>query len=508
MPSFKGFVKKAARAADSVICSGATVVRTFSQSDEPVRVNTPGSIRFRYVGTDEKADYEGVTFYTDDYFSRPATEYDQKLGTSSLALAMACGNSHQGYTRGYVNAEALLRDMGFSDVHHNEAYENITTMETIGVVLGIRRLPDCTLVCMGLRGIGYGSEWGANMLLGTGDYHQGFDEASDRALGCLREYLTEHGVTGRVKLWVTGYSRSASTANLVAGKIDIAVAEGVGEGFLAPGVTVDVSGVYAYCFEPAETVVAAPFQLHGPVFSNIWNHVNPCDPVPVLVTKCFGMERFGTDLLFPCPLDSNYPGRRDRMLSFYNRLANRDEIGHYRIDFFTAVDVEALNGSSRRLQFADQSEFIEDVNSRFFDSLGSRDFYVDRIQKGLSNIIADNNTLASSSRFREEFKTALGDDKLAVVAALLALEKDDFDGVRNSLSSPVSVALREAGLTSVTEYEMSTAITETLFLFKDFIRSNKLLCFNLLFNSKTVFSAHYPELAFAWMMSMDPRYVL
>ena len=60
-------------------------------------------------------------------------------------------------------------------------------------------------------------------------------------LDFLRAYLAEQGITGRIKLWMTGYSRSAATANLVGAALD-------GGAALGEDVRLSPHDLYCYCF--------------------------------------------------------------------------------------------------------------------------------------------------------------------------------------------------------------------------------------------------------------------
>lgn len=500
-----GFLKNVETVAEGVIARGVSVVKVLRHPGDEKLSDSPDSIEFTYVGTDDKGEYVGQMFYSDEYFEKPSTVYNPSLATASIAVAMSCGNSQAGYEMGSRNAEALMCSMGFGDIEHNESYESISTLDTIGVVMGSRDIGGIPLLCVGIRGIGYGSEWGSNLIIGTGTYHQGFDEASNSVIRFISEYIRKHGLSGRLKLWVTGYSRSASTANLVAGKIDTAIADSKISEMFGEGIILEPSDIYAYCFEPAETVMADAFELHGSLYSNIWNHINPNDPIPIMVTACLGMERFGNDLRFPCSADTNYRGRRDRMLDFYRRLPNRKEIGICRTDLFKAIKAKSLD-DGRGIEWPTQLEFLTEFNRKFAEFVGSREYYADNLQSGLSEYVARRNAYEGSDQFKDCFREAMADNKLSVISAILAMERDDPEGVARSLRGPVTEAVRKSKMDPALVDDLTAAVSGIMMIFKGFIRNNRLLFFNFLINSKTIFFAHYPELIFSWLMSSDPNY--
>lgn len=67
----------------------------------------------------------------------------------------------------------------------------------------------------------------------------------------MKDYIEEKNITGDIKLWITGYSRGAAVANLVAGELD------KGLHSLGEAVTLHPSNIYAYCFEPPAGVLLA-----------------------------------------------------------------------------------------------------------------------------------------------------------------------------------------------------------------------------------------------------------
>jgi hypothetical protein len=129
---------------------------------------------------------------------------------------------------------------------------------------------DYTLLALAIRGGGYEAEWASNVTLGTSGQHQGFHKASQDVLRFLENYIKTHDIKGKIKLWLTGYSRGAATANLLAGELN--------SGRKLPQVELASSDLYAFCFEsPAGTL--ASFNPRNKKNDNIINIVNPNDVV-------------------------------------------------------------------------------------------------------------------------------------------------------------------------------------------------------------------------------------
>ena len=75
------------------------------------------------------------------------------------------------------------------------------------------------LVPISVRGAGYESEWAGNLTMGTEGEHKGFQAAAEQVFQQVQQYIQDYNLTqaienGKVKFWITGYSRSAATANL------------------------------------------------------------------------------------------------------------------------------------------------------------------------------------------------------------------------------------------------------------------------------------------------------
>ena len=265
---------------------------------------------FRYCSADGSGrdyDTQQNCYYNDNFFDTDSYAYNHSLARISLSMAMAAYNSLEAtpfnehvnpgdYSlAGLKNCPAknvvtLMDNCGFSEIAVNEDYLITTTYgplnsgHNIGICIGSKKLADGTpLIAVALRGGGYGDEWIGNFTVyNSGTYHMGFDMSSNEVLNELRSYVASKGITGDVKLWITGYSRAAATANLAAGKL-------VQNGALASDCSVASDAIYAYCFEtPRGTKSGSGSQYNG-----IWNIVNPTDPVPMVAMEKWGYGHFG-----------------------------------------------------------------------------------------------------------------------------------------------------------------------------------------------------------------------
>ena len=149
-----------------------------------------------------------------------------------------------------------------------------------------------TLVVVPVRGGGYGAEWASNFRIGKTGNAYGFDKAARMVLKDLKAYLGSIEVTGQLKLWVTGYSRGAATANLLVHYINSEVAAGR---FGAP---LSASNIYAYTFATPNCYYA---ELGDAVEAdnNIFNVIRANDMVPKIPIMHWGFKKYGQVRILP-----------------------------------------------------------------------------------------------------------------------------------------------------------------------------------------------------------------
>ena len=229
-----------------------------------------------------------------DYpFWRPATKYDGNLAMMSLFMALCSErdlyrNEDPETFDPAVNVEAYLMNAGFTDIRKSD-YSKETSIYTISTAIGSRRMEHegdepFTLIAVGVCGGNYKNEWQSNFTAGTDDLHEGFSSASDLVTDRIAGYIATRGITGRVKIWISGFSRAAAVANLTAGRLTHTGA-------------FPKEDVYAYTF-------ATPAAVQDPPKTgdeNIFNIISPTDAVPQVMPADWNCGRYGKDLYLPVP---------------------------------------------------------------------------------------------------------------------------------------------------------------------------------------------------------------
>lgn len=192
---------------------------------------------------------------------------------------------------------------------------------------------------MGIRSGGYFREWANNIWLGDGtksDYmHEGWYNAANKTIEFLKEYISSKEITGKIKVWIAGFSRGGATANLTAGLLDNVLENNAN--VLSDETTLTRDDLYAYTFEAPQCANynSKTVKLHGdPIYNNIWNVVNPNDLVPKVAMKEYGFTRFGTDKFITTKFydPKNFESNREVFKAMY--AANSRPVNNYKADNF------------------------------------------------------------------------------------------------------------------------------------------------------------------------------
>ncbi|MGI6606595.1 MAG: LamG-like jellyroll fold domain-containing protein [Peptococcia bacterium] len=474
---------------------------------------------FRYPGSGR--DYSAVYYYDDGYFTKSAYNYNPHLATMSFCLELsACGSHDVGgsYENKSLNAQNLLAEIGFSDIETNEWFEVKPTKDSIGAIAAHKTIKDggkpYELIALAVRGGGYESEWASNFTIGETGKHQGFSEARDQVLEFLDDYISKNAISGDIKLWLTGYSRAGATANLVAGKID--------DGYSFNNCYLMRSDLYAYTFEtPAGALMS---DINNPVYKNIFNIINPNDPVTKVAPAYWSFARYGIDQKLPENVSTNeaiYPNQLAKMLERYDTLVSEYEPKpKYIVDDFKmkklipAFDWPPFefvdNPNDKRTQEQFLTHYINNIIIGEF--IKTRTFYVSNYQDGLRDLLsiyfgADAvKTEKLIPIVKEKFKNNWGQiikpffinnpfksasekeiEALEVIARFLCESLDEADIAYDETTVRIAAVPLADLLAAVASNHPNLAGT----MFK---------------NIDGIGSAHFPEICLAWLQSMDSNY--
>ena len=198
--------------------------------------------------------------WRDDCFLRSSYLGCSHLAEVSAAAALASGaysnpsltpEQNEPLAPRYV--KAFLSAAHFQDVETNKYYTVMAEENSAAAAFGHKTIQDgdktYTLLAIVLRSTDYAQEWAGNFTVSdeggsAGNMHAGFKAARDEVLRYAVQYMKNNGITGNLKVWMTGHSRGAVIANLLGGFF-----AGGGDGyFRAMGVPVSVLPENVYCY--------------------------------------------------------------------------------------------------------------------------------------------------------------------------------------------------------------------------------------------------------------------
>ncbi len=455
----------------------------------------------------EGRDSQAVYHYSDSYFEQSAyayrqeknRPYDPRLATMSLNLELAAWSSIQekNYLLKNRNAKNLLEEIGFEKFKANQHFQERPSTDSIGAVIAQKKLTvkeeDYTLIALAIRGGGYEAEWASNLTLGRSGEHQGFREASETALTFLDQYLKEHKVTGKVKLWINGYSRAAAVTNLTAGALNKGRKLASGE--------LKAEDMYAFCFEAPAGTLKGTGNREGR-HDNIVNVINVNDVVTKVGPEVYPFEftRYGQDSSLPDKTllpQEVYETAKSRMEAELKKL---DSNLIYKLEEFQAKKISILdifNGlivddpKGKRM-----NESLDDI-IRFFavERIKNRNKYVNAHQEDI-RILAE---LYFTTRVEDREKLTKSLFKNLVTSMMLGSDATKVKKI-------VVDWLRTKGLVNHSEVRIeSLAETFRELVFKFMIKHPN-LSVTLVSNLDPVAQAHHPDLCLAWLRAQDENY--
>ena len=426
-----------------------------------------------------------VTYYTDNYFKTPSTGYDPSLTTFALALALSTGRQTFDSTENADFVKALLKDIGCDEIHINDYFlSGKKHVANIGVAIGVKNI-DKPTVFLVIKGSDYGAEFGGNLIIGTHlearGAHKGFSVAKERVLNFLKETLSGMGLSGDIRMLVTGYSRGGAVTNLVSTEITDMIDNGTIEDEL--GVRMSKNDMYGFCFEPALCQNRA-----NPTdgrYDNIVCIIDPNDPVPKIPPTLYGFKVFGRI----CYLDSNNPDVVRRMLAYMDKYFGEGTSSYYNV-----VNYEPVLGNKTL------GDMIDHIMTLSVKSFGNRDFYVKNVQEDIAYTVY---TIEDNITEIKKVMSTYDTSKFSIpdLAANLFARKDIAEMVPNADDYDL--------LKSADTKRMKSVAGQVFSLIKRFDRKDLRTVSQLLrSNFKLVITPHYPMGPLSFLLADDPNYRL
>lgn len=461
--------------------------------------------------------------YSDRYFDYDSSIYNPSLSTMSLCLELSSWASYETdvWEEKTRNARKLLDEIGFVDFAQNEFWSDSPSTESIGVVAAHKELADSTLIALPVRGGKYYNEWGSNVAVGIDGEHTGFAQGRDNVVKFLEEYIIDHNITGRVKIWLVGYSRGGAVANLVAGYLN--------ENELPNGATLAFEDLYCYAFEPPQGALLEKAD-NDTDYSNIHNIVNPNDIVPMVAPADWNFARYNTtSRLLPTVTTVEFENALAVMLEEYEEILAGVEIPDpdaaiYNVSEYAKridVNVNPLNflpGGDPLIDIQivdDTSQTMNEVLTRFITafagSLESREEYNSALEADLVHLLdllmgyetgVEMDAVLAAVM---EVMTANGGENLKyVLAPIFQLSADSAEERIEQVVDRLNEVLPQPeGFTDL----YGTAATLIKAMGTLLVNHpEELLDVVLAFTNSNVMQSHYEEVTLAWVRAGDPNY--
>ena len=471
---------------------------------------------FRYNSGYDR-DWDGAMYYTDDYFYLDPTDPTPNASfmTASYCITLAAMSSNDAgdtWSKKDQNIKALFKKLGFKNYYASEGFVNHPQTDSIGFAIGSKKLKDqgCTLIAVGLRGAGYGSEWGGNFNLGRNGQHKDFAANKEKFLTALKQYIKDNNIKGHVKLWLNGYSRGGAVANLAAAAID--------EGALKDtGIQLGQKDLYAMTFEAPQGAMVAD-GLTGAKYNNIWTFLNPNDIVPLVAMKEYGFGRYGRVWNYPTQgNDANYASQKKAMSKLFYAMEAHEVAEELKFDSFQNYKIDLTDGviakdkSNKMLLPEFEQKLVHTIS---VDLVGSRANYVNEYQNGFRTILTVimgkkllNGNEFDVDAFADSLQKNLKEESMeARLGKAAAVPYDTTYGFNTVLKDLVVESLNDAGINYLSPADLTVFVTNVVKLLAGLFLVDPDLGVTTVMNIKTLINCHYPEVSFAWLMSMDPQY--
>lgn len=256
--------------------------------------NTDKEIKVKFGTGAKNKDKEAVVTnvtakWKDSWFENESAMYNHELATTAMALSGAS----------YVNTdsdavEAALKELDFNYIKPHYTTPTKNNNDIVSYTFASKKMYDedklHTLVAIIVKGTSGNEEWYSNFNIGNNyenDLHLGFGAAASKVLNKLPDYLKSIGADYKTtKILITGHSRGAAVANLVAGYLN----DSENYGNLAMD-----KNIYGYTFATPAVERRITKQGH----KNIFNIVNEEDFVTRVPLRAWGFSRYGVDLTLP-----------------------------------------------------------------------------------------------------------------------------------------------------------------------------------------------------------------
>ena len=480
----------------SIALASSLVVSAFAADDSDVITGTytyPPSLAALGV---ERTTREFT--YTDSVFTRSGYTYHRDLaGMSFNFVESGMSADEDDWSICNENEIDYLTQCGFTDYDANENYNKRPVADSMAVGIAQKKIEDngaeYTLLAVGVRSSRYIAEWANNFTIGTSGDHEGFANSAKQVTDFISEYIDKYNVSGKIKIWMPGYSRGASVVNLAAayldqGKVDLGKA------------TLSLSDMYVYTYGTPKTTVDT--EAHAAKYGNIHNIINPNDGIPCIVPYTYGFDRYGVDHYTPTIYNDTasyayYYANMTQELTTYESSVPDIQAA------FTMYTVDS--GSLVPIKKVYQQEFYD----MFIESLTedmTREEYVERYQDDLRELMLtlmdadDENKDAAKEMILPEIQENAG----AIVTALLS---GDTDTATSTIGTIIAKILADSGMAHYSQQEIEDALAAAMPRVMAYTKKHPDMIATLLGNIIVIIDGHLGEIYASYAETLPDEYM-
>ena len=497
---------------------------------EPRRANVSYPIEkytFSYVSNERpigKSIFTSDIYFSQSYFEHSAYEYDPHLATTSLCLSISTYTDYPPFTEQWYLSqpkyiEEVLETIGFNSFVTNDDYKQTARFDSLGLAAAKKEFSDYTVIAVAPRSGGYYSEWANNMHLGDGsksDYmHEGWYNASIKAINFIKNYIETNQVSGHIKLWLTGFSRGGAVINITAGLLDSYLDKGEK---VFDNVQLYKDDIYTYTFEAPQGANVNSKTIKLPkdaLYGNIFNIINPNDVVTKVGMSEYGFTRFGVDKYITTKFfdPSNYESNRRVFKALFDIVNQTDEVkytadnfGMYGLkieDFLKMITIvpaiiDVFEGDFGDLKDNTKANYDSNIATTLFleeltSNLGSRNDFVKKYQSPLEELmlVMKDEKISSMPSTPLLIVKMLG---AAILSSSIIGNFKDFDKCIQQFAGPHASAIKNC--VNALLGPLCSASWE---------RPNELI--SIFIHMGDIFQNHYAETALAHMQAQDSYYI-
>ncbi len=424
--------------------------------------------------------------YSDSLFSGDSCEYNHDLAVFLLSISMASFNSFDALDRD-GNITRMFEECGFETESYGYETEGY---DTAGAVIGSKRVKNAdgeyTAVIVAVRSGNYGMEWGGNLRVGTGENHLGFDIGKEIILNYINGYFSEHPIQGKIKLFIPGYSRGGSIANLVGAELDDGSYTESIEGEDCIGkLQIGRDNTFIYTYEAPQCTKKSG--TNDSAYGNIFNIMNPNDYVPKFVMDDWGFTHYGVEYYLPSAENcANYSEYYENVCKEFDTLmADTDKDSDS--NFYSEEDSRSVGA------------MLDSIMSKLAKEVfKSQEYYSQKYEDSL--IFVAGQYIGQKLNAGDALK-ALGVMLAAVALGVIPanMETIKSDGFRSYVAEQISESDAGQNLNK----EQIQGIIDVITLMMEFAKDNRADVKALLGQLNTVLNVHQPYVTLAWMRSMS-----